>query len=443
MYSLIDIKQLFEAMSNRLSIFYEPFLYLAILLFLLGEGTVWLEFARKWIPVYSHSVVTTIVLVATILLGFVEGVRKEALEIITSRNMMLAISPVILFGLACYTDVIINMFSSNISASYIAFFVRHFLFIFLVVQALACGRPFNVITKPYYHVMLFVLLTGFCLFILSFVVDNIADKTIDISFLRKAEEGNLGKSLYSMPYGLGLLITGQNLASFLGFDFYQFSSYFIEPQIFGFMMVPAFIIFLQRDYKTPATVYRVPMILVTIILIFWAHSFTTLAALIGLGLVWIGMRNIIGTVFVLIVFSLALVMVITNLDDLSLSLSLIKKLGSESSEGSVAVFVNIWETLRLTGDGTLNIRVGDKGEYLSAMSLLFWASFVISVLINVVNELWLNKNSVFAYVLLFLLICFFKSLGHLPQSPISIYICLIFFAYKYTNEVTRSLNVKP
>ena len=168
-----------------------------------------LEFTRKWIPGYSHSVVTTIVLVATILLGFVQGVRKEAIKIITSRNMMLAISPVILFGLACYTDIIVNMFSSNISASYVAFFVRHFLFIFLVVQALACGRPFNVITKPYYHVMLFVLLTGFCLFILSFAVDSIADRSIDISFLRKAGEGNLGKSLYSMPYGLGLLITGQ------------------------------------------------------------------------------------------------------------------------------------------------------------------------------------------------------------------------------------------
>ena len=154
------------------------------------------------------------------------------------------------------------------------------------------------------------------LLFLSLTIDNIIDYTVDVSFLRKVNEGNLGKDLYSMPFGMGLLITGQNLASFLGFDFYQFSSYFFEPQIFGFMMAPAFIIFLQKNYK-PELSSHLLMIFMAIILIGWAHSFTTITALLGALLVWVFLRNIFSAMFVFSLFLIALLLIIANFYELS------------------------------------------------------------------------------------------------------------------------------
>ena len=416
-------------MGNRLHIFYPSFLYLTILLFLLGEGTVALDFLRSQISGYSHSFVITIMMLATIFLGFIKGMDKRIVSMMFSRHLILAILPVILFILACYIDVIVNLFSSNITSSYGAFLIRHMLFVFLILQAISCGKLFKDITMPYYHLMLFVLLTGAALLFLSLTIDNIIDYTIDVSFLRKVNEGNLGKDLYSMPFGMGLLITGQNLASFLGFDFYQFSSYFFEPQIFGFMMVPAFIIFLQKNYK-PELRSHLIMIFIAIVLIGWAHSFTTIAALLGALLVWIFLRNIFSAIFVSSLFLIALLMIIANFYELSLSLSLLNKLTSYSGNNSLELFLSIGQSVSFIGDGTLNIRIGEKGENLSAFSLFFWVSFIMAVLINIINEILTNKNSAFGYALLFLWICYFKTLWHLPQSPISIYLCLIYFSYK-------------
>ena len=64
-------------MENRLHIFYPPFLYATILLFLLGEGTIALDFVRNHIPGYSHSFVITIIMIVTILLGFIKGMNKD------------------------------------------------------------------------------------------------------------------------------------------------------------------------------------------------------------------------------------------------------------------------------------------------------------------------------------------------------------------------------
>lgn len=420
-------------MSNRLSIFYTPCLYLAILLFLLGEGTVALDFARSIIPGYSHSVVTTLIMIGVIFLGFIKGINRKTINMMFSSRLIFAGLPIIFFVLASYIDIIVNLFSSNVSFSYAAFLIRHLLFIFLVLQAIACGEPFIRITKPYFHLMLFILITGATLFLLNIVIDNINNYSVDVGFLRKSGEGNLGRSLYSMPFGMGLLITGQNLANFLGFNFYQFSSYFFEPQIFGFMMVPGFIIFLQKNYR-PDFGLKTPMILVAMVLIIWAHSLTTLSALLGIGFVWLFLRNIYSAIFILTIFTILLLVVIANLDELSLTISLLNKLNSSSSESSINLFTEIWQNLSFMGDGAFNIRVGEKGRYLSAFSLLLWGSFVIALFFNIVIEILINKNSAFAYALLFLFICYFKDLWHLPMSPISIYLCLIFFAYKFNQE---------
>ena len=421
-------------MNNKLAIFYPPFLYIAIMLFIVGEGTIALDLAKKWASFYSHTISTTLLMIATIILGFFSGMNRRTLGMIFSYRLILPLLPIILFILACYVDVFINLFSSNVDSSYIAFLIRYLLFIFLIIQAISCSRFFLDVSKPYYHLMLFVLITGGLLFFLNILVNDITQFSTDVSFLKKVDEGNLGKNLYSMPFGMGLLITGQNLASFLGLNFYQFSSYFFEPQVFGFIMVPAFIIFLDENF-IPYSKYKFLMILIGLILILWAHSFTTISALLGVGLVWLFFRNIFGAIFVLSLSIILLIFVINSFDELSLSLSLFNKLTSSSGNTSLELFTSIWQNLSLTGDGTLNIRIGEKGEYLSVFSLFFWGIFVFTIFINAISEILSNKNNVFGYAFLFLLICFFKSLWHAPQSFISIYICLIFLAYKCSQEL--------
>ena len=421
-------------MNNRLAIFYPLFLYVSIMLFIIGEGTIALDLARKWIPFYSHTITTIVIIIGTIILGFFSGMNRKTLSLMLSYRLILPILPIIFFVLACYVDVLINLLSPNVDSSYIAFLIRYLLFIFLIIQAIACGYFFSDVSKPYYHLMLFVLITGGTLFLLSILVNDVTQFSTDVSFLRQISEGNLGKDLYSMPFGMGLLITGQNLASFIGLNFYQFSSYFFEPQVFGFVMVPAFIIFLNKNFTSKLT-YKMVMISVATILILWAHSFTTLSALLGIGLVWLFLRNIYGVIFVLTIFVGLLILVVANLDELSLSLSLINKLSSSSGNDSLELFKGIWQNLSITGGGVLNIRIGEKGEYLSIFSLFFWGFFVLTVLMNAINEILINKNSVFGYAFLFLWVCFFKSLWHAPQSSISIYICLIFLAYKCSIEL--------
>ena len=402
-----------------------------------------LDFAHYYIPGYSHTTVSTLLLVMTIILGFIRGMKKELLKIMASPKIVIALLPIVFFGLATYVDVAVNLFSSQVNPYLGAFMIRHLLFIFLILQAMACGKLFDAVTKPYYHFMLIVLVTGAILFFFSVTVDGFQTQTLDVGFLKKSGEGNLGKALYSMPYGLGLLITGQNLSGAFGFSFYQYSSYFFEPQYFGFFMVPAFILFSEKGFKAYRTRDQVLMILTASILVLWAHSLTTLSALIAAGLVWLFLRNVFAAICVLCLILLAMIAVIANYDELALTVSLFRKLSSTSSQATLNGLNEIWDEVGLWGGGTLNIIVGDKGEVLSVFSLFFWAAFIIMLLVNILNELLINKNSVFAYVLIFLVIGFFKSIWHHPQSPISIYICLIFFVYKCTNEVTRSLNVKP
>lgn len=427
-------------MINRLAIFYPLFLYLTIMLFILGEATIILDFIRTRIPFYSHTIMSSVLMIGTIILGFLYGMNRKILSIIFSKMLIIPILPIIFFLLACYVDVLINLFSSNVDSSYIAFLIRYLLFIFLIIQAISCDRFFDDLSKPYYHLMIFILITGLVLFLLSLIVSDITQFSTDVSFLRKAGEGNLGKELYSMPFGMGLLVTGQNLASFLGFNFYQFSSYFFEPQVFGFIMVPAFIIFLNNNFM-PYARYKIPMICISIILVLWAHSFTTMSALLGVGLAWLFLRNIFSSIFVMGIFAGLLVVVITNFEELSLSLSLISKLSSSSGNSSSELFLNISQNLSLTGSGVLNLRIGEQGEDLSIFSLFFWGCFILLILINSINEIFNNKNSAFGYVFLFLWVCFFKTLWHAPQSFIPIYICLIFFAAKCM-EFTHHLQKK-
>ena len=128
--------------------------------------------------------------------------NRRTLGMIFSYRLILPLLPIILFILACYVDVFINLFSSNVDSSYIAFLIRYLLFIFLIIQAISCSRFLDV-SKPYYHLMLFVLITGGLLFFLNILVNDITQFSTDVSFLKKVDEGNLGKNLYSMPFGMG------------------------------------------------------------------------------------------------------------------------------------------------------------------------------------------------------------------------------------------------
>ena len=93
-------------MSNRLSIFYTPCLYLAILLFLLGEGTVALDFARSIIPGYSHSFVTILIMIGVIFLGFIKGINRKTINMMFSSRLIFAGLPIIFFVLGIMAEYV-------------------------------------------------------------------------------------------------------------------------------------------------------------------------------------------------------------------------------------------------------------------------------------------------------------------------------------------------
>ena len=417
---------------NKRFAFYDFFLYITLLVFISQEGSILLEFMRHWIPVYSHSIVSSVLMGITIILGFNRGSKKNFWKLIQSKKLIIALLPIISFVLACYIDVLVNLLSSNVTMSPLAFLIRHLLFTLMFLQALSCGKFFTQLANPYYHIMGFILLMGAALFIVALSINDFQKHTLDVSFLRKSAEGNLGKSLYSMPYGLGLIISGQNLASVLGFKFFQFSSYFIEPQVFGFNMVPAFMLFLVKRHKNYKTWKQTLLVSMAIILLFWAHSLTTIFSLLCVGLVWLFCRNVLVSLLVIAFSVTSFLIILGYFEYLTESFSLIRKISPSSSQSSINTILQSFEGLSISGNGVFNAKVGEASINMSLVSLLFWVIFIVTVVINICNELLNDRNNMFAYVLIFLLISSLKGVSHAVPSITLIFTCLLFFAYKYT-----------
>ena len=103
---------------------------------------------------------------------------------IFSNELAIALIPAAIFLLASYIDAVVNLFSGATEASLTVFMVRHVLFSLVVLQAVACGYGFKNITKPYFHFMIFVLLTGALLFVCALIIDDFVTRSIDVNFLQ-------------------------------------------------------------------------------------------------------------------------------------------------------------------------------------------------------------------------------------------------------------------
>ena len=138
-------------------------------------------------------------------------------------------------------------------------------------------KEFHILNKKFIHFFsLIIIFSSWILFVLIFFGLDINSSLIDTDFLRKNNEGNLGKSLYSFPLGLGVFITGQNYATLGDLSFPQFCSFYIEPQIFCFNYFPLLFLYLNQKVEI---VPKIIILFLSICISISAFSLTNIQSL--------------------------------------------------------------------------------------------------------------------------------------------------------------------
>ena len=294
------------------------------------------------IPFYTPSLVSMGLFVLYIISAYMGGMPSKWASVPIMGMHYTAVMPLVVFICAINLDVVIAFLSGILSVNTVLYAVKYQLFVFTVVTALKAGITIEKIFSPFAYICIFTFVTGSILFALyAFGFDLLAN-SFDVSFLRKAEEGNLGEYLYSWPFGLGLLITGQNMAFFLGLQFYQFCSFYIEPQVFCLNTIPVLII--TTPFLWNLGIKGKMVLFGSVALILWAFSLTAMIALVAVVCVGIVFyRNSIWRGFALISLVFLCTGFLLNVssesfEELVFSASLLQKIFSRSSSKVASAF---------------------------------------------------------------------------------------------------------
>lgn len=400
----------------------EGLYYVGVLHFLLSEATIFGDLLQSVIPYYSPSVVSVALLMA-FLLVYVVMLRKVSLPIGLPPEGVFAFVSMIFFLVAITVDFALSVITEN-SMLAALYWVKYGLFCAVMLVAVFGANKIDIL-RPCYHILLMIMTTSIALLVIVSVVGGDLP-SIGVSFLRKSGEGNLGEPLYSFPYGLGLLITGQNEARVLGFEFSQYCSYFIEPQIFAFFYVPAMFLCLDRfASKTLA-------FLAGLVLVVWAHSLTSLLSICLLVVVYAYTSKPVITLLVSL-STMASIFLVLDYDYGSLvaiqdGFSMFQKLSSSSADATQGRIQAIFTEFSMLGR-PLNLRFGasDIDAPVSVLSLGAWLLMIVTAFASAMVSFITKRNVAIASALVFMTFAAPKSLEHSPQSVIfifSVVVCL-------------------
>lgn len=390
--------------------------YVGVLHFLLSEATIFGDYLQSFIPYYSPSVVSVALLMAFLLL-YAVLLRKVRLPIGLPPEGVFAFFSMVFFLVAITADFALSVIAEN-SMSAVLYWVKYSLFCAVMLVAMFGTNKIDIL-KPCYHIILMILVTSIVLLVIVGIRG--ADlPSLGVGFLRKSGEGNLGEPLYSFPYGLGLLITGQNEARVLGFEFSQYCSYFIEPQIFAFFFVPAIFLCLHRFAN------RVLVFLVGFALVMWAHSLTSIVSICLLVVVYTCTSKPVVALLVSLFMIASFFWVLDN-DYSSLvaiqdGFSMFRKLSSSSADATQGRLQTIFTEFSILGR-PLNLRFGasDIDAPVSVLSLGAWLLMIVMAFISAMVSFMLKRNVAVASALVFMVAAVPKSLEHSPQSVIFVF----------------------
>jgi len=114
-------------------------------------------------------------------------------------------------------------------------------------QSLIDDKLYSLITKW----SLLIVLISIPIIVLIIAGIDLNLLSFDTSWLKKDNENNPFGSMYSFPLGLGLVFSGSTEYNIFGFTYFQYSSYFMEPNNFMFSIIPGWIIVLAHNEYSP------------------------------------------------------------------------------------------------------------------------------------------------------------------------------------------------
>lgn len=277
----------------------------AIFFGIFAELTIATEYLRN-IKYYSY---TLLILVLSFTPIYWLVLTNKIKFLPPSINVVILSIILIVLILILFLDPLNIFFSKLLPLSNLMIFIKVISLSFLVLYFLSFAdekRNFiKHITSSYIYFSYYISISGITAFIL--VNLNIINPTewVEITQnFKKYDEGdnvqfdNL-KGLYSFPYYLSLVLTGDNKVDILGFSFYRLSGLSIEPGVATFLMTPAF--FLAINYNRNS--YFPLLILIFILLCF---SVANIIILISLFVLYSSKKIIssIGIYFFIIIFIL-------------------------------------------------------------------------------------------------------------------------------------------
>lgn len=423
----------FEAEGVRDRILYIIY-YFLIWHYLFSEATIISSWIKSHVNAYSPSFFSLVICISYLAISFLSNKKVRfafGVEDLLWGGLVLAL----VFFLAAITfDLFLDVLFGAVESTF-NYWLKYILIFFIILIELFGGRSADMLVLPFKHFFLFVLLTSIALLVLLML--PVDDQYIDVSFLRKNAEGNNGESLYTFPFGLGLLITGQNKPAFLGFEFYQYCSYFIEPQVFVFFFIPACFMFLKYKGASKFLVWSAGF------LVLWAHSFTSFVGLAVVGFIH-SIRNYPkATVILLLLFGMLFLSCYSDSmrSDAQSAITVLQKLESSSAEATRSRFMFVIEKGEVLGQ-PLSSKSNDQDidEPISVISSFLWISFVVLVFsVSLLGVL--RKWEVAAcYAVIYLTVSVFKSLEHAPQSFVFLFVVISLFAKAHQQVCSRKIG---
>lgn len=405
--------------------------YFLIWHYLLSEATIISSWIKSHVGLYSPSFVSLAICLAYLVISFLSNKKVRIVFGIKDQlwgGLVLALAS---FLAAITFDLFLELFFGTVESTF-NYWLKYILIFLIFMIELFGGRSAEMLFKPFKHFFLFVLFTSIVL--LVFLMLPIDDQYIDVSFLRKNAEGNNGESLYTFPFGLGLLITGQNRPEFLGLEFYQYCSYFIEPQVFVFFFIPACFMFLK--YKGIGKI----LVWTAAFLVLWAHSFTSLVGLAVVVLIH-AVRNYPKTTLVLLmVFGMLFLSFYSDSmrSSAQSAVTVLRKLESSSAEATKSRLMFVLDKGEVLGQ-PLSSKSYDRDidQPISVVSSFFWISFVVLVFAVSLLGVFRKWEVAVCYAAIYLTVSVFKSLEHAPQSFVFLFVAMSLFAKAYQHASSR------
>jgi len=303
-------------------------------------------------------------------------------------------------------------------------------------QSLIDDKLYSLITKW----SLLIVLISIPIIVLIIAGIDLNLLSFDTSWLKKDNENNPFGSMYSFPLGLGLVFSGSTEYNIFGFTYFQYSSYFMEPNNFMFSIIPGWIIVLAHNeysvrYKT--------LILIVIFMIFVLAS--SLTAMISLLFVFIyivirskkyynRLLTIISLPFIVMFLSVYAMQNNTILfSDITNTLYGYKDsilFFSKFESGSMDAILQSFEMHKRFGDRPFNIKsyqLEDDNSYSALLASLSWGLYYIALLFSSVLSYKYYHLRWISVALFFVLISSLKTLGHMLPNIIPLLILLILY----------------